>query len=256
MKRVMLESPGPSSEKSPAHRGRGKSTLRSFQHAWEGLVFAFSTQKHMRVHSLVISLVIAAAVGLDVPTVPFLFLLSAVALVLVTELFNTAVEHAVDLAVEHFDPRAKVAKDVAAGAVLVASAYSVVVGVLVFVNHSALPDVFSGLGLPRHISVGPLQLVAVGLILVGLIVASAKHVAQRGRFTLGGPVSGHAALGFLLATAITFITGNVSVAFLALAMALLIAQSRVQSRIHSPWEVVLGGLVGVGVGFLLFAGGR
>lgn len=252
----MAESSKRSAEKLPAPGGHSKSTLRSFQHAWEGVVFAFSTQKHMRVHALVISLVIAAAVGLDVPAVPFLLLLSAVALVLVTELFNTAVEHAVDLAVEHFDPRAKVAKDVAAGAVLVASAYSVVVGVLVFVNHSALPKVFGRLGLPRHIAVGPLQLVAVGLILVGLIVASAKHVAQRGRFTLGGPVSGHAALGFLLATAITFMTGNVSVALLALALALLIAQSRVQSRIHSPWEVVLGGLVGVGVGLLLFGGAQ
>lgn len=251
----MPDTPRETPEGGQQSRPQKKSTLRSFHYAWEGLSFAFSTQQHMRIHALMISLVIAAAVGLDVPAIPFILLITAIAFVLVTELFNTAIEHAIDLAVDHFDPRAKVAKDVAAAAVLVASAYSIVVGVLIFVYHSSLPRVFAGLGLPRHINMGPLQLAAVGLILVALIVATAKHVAQRGRFTLGGPVSGHAALGFLLATAITFLTGSVSVAILALAMALLIAQSRVQSRIHKSWEVVLGGIVGLVVGFLLFSGG-
>jgi diacylglycerol kinase (ATP) len=246
----------PSPDRPRTPRGQqGKSTLRSFQYAWEGLVFAFSTQKHMRVHAVVIALVIAAALGLDVSPSAFLNLLLAIALVLVTELFNTAAEHAVDLAVPHYDPRAKVAKDVAAAGVLVASAYAVVTGVFVFAYNSGLPKVIQGLGLPKHVQFGSLQMAAVGIVLVALVIATVKHVTGRGRFAFGGPISGHAALGFLLATAIIFLTGNVSVALLALAMAILIAQSRVQSGIHSLLEVVLGGVLGSLLGFLLFAGG-
>ncbi len=239
----------------PARGQQGKSTLRSLQYAWEGLSFAFSTQKHMRVHAVVIALTIAAALGLDVAPSAFLNLLLAITLVVLTELFNTAIEHAIDLAVDHYDPRAKVAKDVAAGAVLVASGYAVICGVMVFAYNSALPKVMQGLGLPRHVQFGSLQMAAVGMVLVALVIATVKHVTGRGRFAFGGPVSGHAALGFLLATAIIFLTGNVSVALLALALATLIAQSRVQSGIHSLLEVVLGGVLGSLLGFLLFAGG-
>lgn len=233
---------------------RGKSTLRSFRHAWEGVVFAFSTQKHMRVHAVIIVLVVSAAIGLNVPPMAFLHLLLAMVLVLITELFNSAIEYAIDLAVDRYDPRAKVAKDVAAGAVLVASVYSVVAGVIVFVHQSDLPQVFESLRLPRHFHFGALQLTAVGLIAVALIVATVKHFSARGRLTFGGPVSGHAAIGFLLATAITFLTGSLPVAILAIAMALLIAQSRLQTQVHSAWEVLLGGVLGVAVGALLFGG--
>lgn len=239
----------------PAGGQQRKSTLRSFQYAWEGLVFAFSTQKHMRVHAVVIALVIGAALGLGVSHSSFIDLLLAMTLVVVTELFNTSLEHAIDLAVDHYDPRAKVAKDVAAGAVMVASAYAVVCGVLVFAYDSALPTVMAGLGLPRHVQFGSLQMVAVGFVLIALVIATVKHVTGRGRFAFGGPISGHSALGFLLATAIVFMTGRVSVALLALALAVLIAQSRVQSKIHSLLEVILGGVLGSLLGFLLFAGG-
>jgi diacylglycerol kinase (ATP) len=239
----------------PARGQLGKSTLRSFQYAWEGLAFAFSTQKHMRVHAVVIALTIAAALGLDVAPAAFLNILLAMTLVVVTELFNTSIEHAVDLAVDHYDPRAKVAKDVAASAVLVASGYAVVVAFFVFAYSSALPKVMQGLGLPRHVQFGSLQMAAVGMVLVALVIATVKHVTGRGRFAFGGPVSGHAALAFLFATGIVFITGNVSVALLAMALATLVAQSRVQGGIHSLLEVVLGGVLGSLLGFLLFAGG-
>ena len=241
-------------DRKPAPPRRHKSTVRSFHHAWEGIAFAFSSQKHMRIHAVIIILVLAAALGLDVPPLPLLLLFSAMALVIVAELFNSAIEFAIDLAVDRYDSRAKIAKDVAAGAVLVAAVYSVVVGVIVFAYHSKLPEVFQNLHLPRDYHFGALQLTAVGILVVAIIVAFVKHFTRRGTFTFGGPISGHSALGFLLATVIIFLTGSLPVAVLALALALLVAQSRLQTGVHSAWEILLGGAVGTIVGALLFWG--
>ena len=228
-----------------------KSTRASFQHAWEGLEFAFTTQVHMRVHALIVALVLVAAVGLDVPPLALLHLFSAMALVIIAELFNTAIEHAVDLATERYDPRAKLIKDVAAGAVLVASAYSVIVGVIVFAYHSKLAEVFEGVCGLGCTHWGILQGAAVGLIVISLLAWLVKYLSHRGRCARGGPVSGHTALAFLLATVITFVTGSLSVGILALALALLVAQSRLQAGIHSVSEVLVGGLLGIAVGLLV-----
>ncbi|MBC7287467.1 MAG: diacylglycerol kinase [Armatimonadetes bacterium] len=235
----------------PRYSGHHKSTRASFRHAWEGLEFAFVTQKHMRVHAVIIALVVIAAVGLDVPPLPLLHLFSAMALVIIAELINTAIEYAVDLAVEHYDPRAKLAKDVAAAAVLVAAAYSIVVGVIVFGYHSRLLAMFQGTAkLARH-PWGTLQVAAVGTVVVALIALAVKYFSHKGEFARGGPISGHTALGFFLATVIAFVTGSLSVAILSLALALLIGQSRVQAGVHSVTEVLLGGLAGMAVGLLL-----
>jgi diacylglycerol kinase (ATP) len=182
----------------------------------------------------------------------FLHLLVAMVLVLMAELTNTALEHAVNLAIDRYDPRAKAAKDIAAGSVLVASVYSVVAGVIVFFYHSDLPQVFAKAQLPREFHMGALQLVAVGLFLIALIVGTVKHLSKKGTFALGGPISGHAAISFLLATAIMFLTGNLPAALLAVALASLVVQSRIQTGVHTPLEVLLGGLLGTVVGLLLF----
>ncbi|MCD6350682.1 MAG: diacylglycerol kinase [Armatimonadetes bacterium] len=226
--------------------------MHSFSYAWEGIVYAFSTQRNMRLQGIIAFLVIAAAVGLNVTPLAFLHLLVAMVLVMMAEVFNTAIEYAVNLAAQEYDPRAKAAKDIAAGAVLIASAYSVVAGIIVFAHHSDLPAVFEQARLPREFHMGALQLAAVGLFIVALVVGTIKHITKRGTLTLGGPVSGHAAIGFLLATGIIFLTGNLPAAILALAMALLIVQSRIQTGVHSPLEVLLGGILGTVVGLLLF----
>ncbi len=69
-----------------------------------------------------------------------LFLLSAVALVLIAELFNTALEVVVNLITDRYHPLAKIAKDVAAAGVLIASIYSLLVGGAVFLEQPAIAD--------------------------------------------------------------------------------------------------------------------
>jgi diacylglycerol kinase (ATP) len=246
--------PGTRPGTPPSPRG-SKSVLRSFRFAWEGLSFVFNTQKHMRVHILTMTLVLIAALGLKVTTYELLHLLSAFALVLITEMINTAIEQAIDLSVKTYDPRAKVAKDVAAGAVMIAAAYAVAVGSIgIATSETFWNAVWNSPRTPPEPHFGVLQAVVIGTILLAVSITWLKRATGRGTFWRGGIVSGHTALGFMIATSITIVTRNNAVACLAIALALLVSQSRVQARIHSPMEVVLGGILGIIVGVAIFAG--
>ncbi|MGQ9732893.1 MAG: diacylglycerol kinase [Candidatus Zipacnadales bacterium] len=230
-----------------------KSVARSFGHAMDGVLFVFRTQKHMQIHCVIILFVLIAALALGVGPNQMLMLLLAMALVLVTEMFNTAIESAIDLAVTTYNPLAKVAKDVSAGAVLIAAFYSVIVGVIIFVQNERLVQAVRRMPqVPTRPHFGEAQIVGLGLVLISLIVMWAKRRSGRGTLLKGGIVSGHAAFGFFLGTCIFLFTGDLAVTALAGALVLLIAQSRVQANIHSLREVISGGILGVAVALLMY----
>jgi len=166
---------------------------------------------------------------------------------------NTALEELVDMQVEGYEERAGIIKDVAAGAVLVAAFYSLLAGVMIFSTNENLRAVFSqSPHLPARPVLGPLQIVLVGMLLLGVAVVWIKR-ATGGRYVLtGGFASGHTALGFLIAASISFISGSAELTALALALALLLAQSRLQSDIHTLSEVALGALIGVIIALIVF----
>ena len=114
------------------NRQRSQSLFQSFNFAAEGVVHAVRTQRNLWLHFAVAAAVLVAAVGFGATKLELAVLLLAITFVLVAELVNTAVEAAVDVASTSFDPMAKIAKDIAAGAVLVAALNAVAVGYLVF----------------------------------------------------------------------------------------------------------------------------
>jgi diacylglycerol kinase len=105
--------------------------IHSFAVAISGIGFALRTQSHMRFHAF--AGLIACLLGLIVSLEPleWAIILLAIAVVISAEMINTAVEQAVNLASPDIHPIAKVAKDVAAGAVLVAAAISAIIGLLI-----------------------------------------------------------------------------------------------------------------------------
>lgn len=106
--------------------------IGGFDHAWEGVFRAVRTQRNMRFHALAAFAVVVAGVVFRVGLVEFVVLLLAISLVLAVELVNTAVEAVVDLVSPEFHPLAKIAKDAAAGAVLVASIGAAIIGAAIF----------------------------------------------------------------------------------------------------------------------------
>lgn len=116
-----------------AGRGWGRHGIgASFRFAFRGLAFALRTQRNLRIHFAAASVAILCCAALPVSALEMALVAVAVASVMITELFNTAIEAAVDLGTRKFHPLAGLAKDTAAAAVLVSSGFAVVVGGLVF----------------------------------------------------------------------------------------------------------------------------
>src|ERR687885_51600 len=111
---------------------RPPSLIESFNYAFEGIIHVLRTQRNMRIHFLAAVAVLVAGLATDVSRLELIALLLAIAFVLIAEMINTALEAAIDVATTSFDPMAKLAKDIAAGAVLIATVNAVAVGYLVF----------------------------------------------------------------------------------------------------------------------------
>jgi diacylglycerol kinase (ATP) len=109
--------------------------LASFRYAFRGLRYFFTTQRNAQIHVLISLCVVALGVVLGLARWEWLALIIMIALVLAAEALNTAIEAAVDVATSQYHPMAGVAKDVAAGAVVLCAAGAVVVGCLVFLPH-------------------------------------------------------------------------------------------------------------------------
>ena len=231
---------------------RPPSIIESFNFAFEGIIHVLRTQRNMRIHFAVAALVLIAALVSGVDKLELIALLLAIAFVLIAEMLNTAVEAAIDVATTSFDPMAKLAKDIAAGAVLIATAVAVAVGYLVFSGQVA--DRSSRL-LDR-LSTVPAELTLVALVLTTLVVIATKAFTGSGTPLRGGLPSGHAAVAFAGWMAVTLILDDVDHRFLissvTFIMALLVAQTRVESGVHSSAEVLYGGLIGALVALVVF----
>ena len=99
----------------------------SFHYAFSGLFYVLKSQPHMRFHFIAAIGVLLSTLILKLNTLEMLYLFMTISLVLVAEMFNTCIEALMDVLAEHPNPHAKIAKDVAAGGVLVASINAVIV---------------------------------------------------------------------------------------------------------------------------------
>ena len=105
---------------------------RSFSFAGQGVWYAVRTQRNMRVHLLAASGAIVAGLVLRIGAADWACVLTASGLVLTAEALNTVIEAVTDLCTGEFHPLAKIAKDTAAGAVLISSVAALGVGLAVF----------------------------------------------------------------------------------------------------------------------------
>jgi diacylglycerol kinase (ATP) len=227
-----------------ASRRRAPSLLESFNFAFEGVIHVLRTQRNLRIHFAVAFAVLIAAVAVGVDRIELIALLISISFVLIAEMLNTALEAGIDVATTSFDPLAKLAKDIAAGAVLIATVNAVAVGYLIFsdkiVNHSSR--------LINRLRDAPAELTLIALVLTTILVLGTKAYTGRGTPLRGGLPSGHAAIAFGGWMAITNVVGDSRhwflISSLTFMMALLVAQTRVESGVHSFLEVSYGALLG------------
>lgn len=227
---------------------KSRSLLQSFNYAIDGLVYVLRTQRNMRIHFTVAALALGLALLLKLDSWSFVAIVFAAALVIVTELVNTAIEATIDLVTTTYDPIAEVAKDVAAGAVLLASINAVLIGYFVFFSKL---NPYS-LSLLQKVRQSPSHLTLISVLLVLITVVAAKAWIGGGSFLRGGWPSGHSALAGALFTAIAFVSQSPVVATLGLALALLVFHSRIDAGIHTMLEIASGALIGILVTIFIF----
>ena len=218
-----------------------KGFIGSLNCAIEGILWAVNTQRHMLFHLVAAILVLVGALVLRLTLYEFALLALAITLVLFAELVNTAIEVVVDLVSPDFHPLAQRAKDVAAGAVLLASVGAMVLGYLAVSRFFFAAEVCVSPDFMRATG----NVAVISVVIVVLLVILAKARVGRGTPLHGGMPSGHAGVAFSVATSVAFADVGLLVVLLAWLLAALVAQSRVLLGVHNFVEIVAGSLLGI-----------
>jgi diacylglycerol kinase (ATP) len=222
--------------------------VESANYAIDGILHAVKTQRHLRYHFFTAIIILLLSLILGVKQGEFIAICIVAMIVLSVEMLNTAVEATVDILFQEYDERAKIIKDIAAGAVLTTALGAAITGYIIFRPY--LKGLFEhGLKITKR-SGNDIAIIALVVVLILVIIT--KAIFGKGTPLKGGMPSGHAAVAFSIWVAVTFLTEAFLPSFLILILALLIAQSRVSVGAHKPWEVILGALLGSVVTFFLF----
>lgn len=110
-----------------------KKLINSFRYAIEGFVSSFKTERNMKIHVLAMVIVVILGFMLKISLLEWCICAIAIALVIGAELFNTAIETVVDMISPQRNPKAKLAKDISAAAVLILSLGAAVAGLIIFI---------------------------------------------------------------------------------------------------------------------------
>ena len=225
-----------------------KKTLDSFNNAINGIIDTVRTERNMKIHLVAALGVLIACFCFDISKVEFLILAITISMVIAAELANTAIEAAIDMTTNYYHPLAKVAKNAAAGAVFITAINSLVVGYVIFW------DKVSNISynLINKVKNSEPYTMFIVLFIVCIVTIIVKAIFGEGTPLKGGMPSGHSALGFSLATAISLITEEPICILLSFLLAFITAQSRVDSEVHSILEVIVGGIFGILLTLIIF----
>lgn len=239
--------------KKDEHKLSNDNFIEACNNAVNGIMYAATTQSNIR-KQLVIAvtvMILSLFYGLDTPE--FLCLTFAVFFVIFAEMINTAIETVVDLFVDVYHPKAKIAKDVAAGAVVLSAANALIVAYFLFFKEANLKfindTIFSNMvKSPMHLAFVAMILVVIAVI---AIKAACSKTKERGKLVTEGFVpSGQSAIAFASLTAIWLNSQNVVIFTLALTLSLLVIGNRLNDRTRA--EIIFGSCMGALIVLLVY----
>lgn len=225
-----------------------KNMVDSFNYAIEGLIYTVRSQRNMRIHMIAALVVLTACFFYNLSKIEFLIVLITITMVITAEMVNTAVECAIDATTNYYHPLAKIAKNVAAGAVFVTAITAIVVGYVIFWDKlMSISLLFM-----NKIKNSNSYMIFIILVIVCIATIIVKAIFGEGTPLKGGMPSGHSAIAFCIATTIALLSEKPVVITLSYLLAFVVAQSRVDSKIHSILEVFFGGAFGALLTILLY----
>src|SRR4051812_28441021 len=155
---------------------RAPSLIESFNYAFEGIIHVLRTQRNMRIHFAVALADPMAGLAAVVSRVELIALLLALGFELGPHVINGALAAAIDAATSSFEPMAKLAKDIAAGAVLIATVNAIAIGYLVFSGQVANRSE----RVLDKLRDAPAKLTLISLVVVIIVVIATKAISGRG----------------------------------------------------------------------------
>lgn len=227
--------------------------LESFNNAINGLVESVNTERNMKVHIIFAILVIAISFLLDFTRVELIIIAITIMLVIVSELINTAIETLTDLACDgKYHILAKKTKDISSGAVLLMSINAVFVGYLLL--YPKFMKLFETKSIISRVMQSSEHLAVISVAAVLLITLFLKGIFYKKNTShlQGGTVSGHSSVAFNLATIGSIISKNYVAMIIFFALAVLVAESRYEAKIHTIREIVFGAILGIVIALALF----
>lgn len=219
---------------------KNKSIFSAMKNALNGLIHVFRTEKNLRIDYVIGVLVFCTSFFFNFTKTEFACLCLTIGFVIFAEMINSTIEYMVDLLTDKYDERAKAAKDIAAGAVLIASAIAVIVAYFLFIDKikGASLMIFSQmLNSNTH-------LLATILFIVILLTVILKGVFAKTRNYVKAFPSARIVISFGLATFLLLITKSILVGGVAFALCFIITElKRENEKVHLAY-IILSALLG------------
>lgn len=220
-----------------------KNFIQAWNNATNGILYSINTQTNIRKQLILGAMVLVLSLFYDFSTVEFLCIVFAIFFVIFAEMINTAIETVVDLYVDVYHPKAKIAKDVAAGAVIISAVNAVIVAYFLFFNETTVvignSILLAMISSPKH-----LAFVAIILTVVVMLIIKA-HGKRKNDENVDNAFlpSGRAILSFALLTAIWLNTNSPIIFCLSFALSLLVIGEKITDK-KSLGEVLFGVCIG------------
>lgn len=226
------------------HKMKNEGFLDAWKNAINGIIYATTTQGNIKRQLIIAVLVVIISLFFDLSKAEFLIFMFTIVLIIFAEMVNTAIETVVDLYTDLYHPKAKIAKDVAAGGVVITAINAVIVAYFLFfdkISNIGLEFIRNIASSPVHLAFASVIITIIGILALIAIATTNKHKILNKRFI----PSGHAALGFAANTIIWLTTDNVVIITLSLVLSILLAESRIESNKHKLSEVVFSSCIGI-----------
>ena len=219
--------------------------IQACNNAVNGIVYSATTQSNIKKELILGTLVMILSLFYNFSSAEFLCLTFAVFFVIFAELINTAIETIVDLLVDVYHPKAKIAKDIGAGAVVLSAVNAVIVAYFLFFKETDITKISNSIF--SHMIASPVHLAFVGLILVIIAIIVMKAAVAEKKMISGVEAkfipSGQSALAFAILTAIWINSKSPVIFCLALVLSILVVGNRMNDT-RTFGEVIFGAFMG------------
>ena len=228
---------------------KNKTFFTAMHHALDGVIRAFKTERNLRIDYIIGLFVLICSLFFDFTKTEFACLCLTIGFVIFAEMINSTVEYIVDLITDKYDDRAKAAKDIAAGGVLISSIVAVVVAFFLFADKIGLATT----SVLSRIFSSNIYILFTIIFAVILLVVILKGFFGKGSSSYSAVYpSARVALAFGLTTYVYIITRSFLVGGVALILSVIIAQIRVENTKTRAIYMIISAIIGILVVLIIY----